>query len=409
MKNFSQSILFIFLLSLPLIFMGCNSGVAGGSNSNTATVPTPPNTPAPPENKTNQPSAPAKVQSNILFIIDSSGSMKAKMEDKTKMETAKEVLNNLTDTLPSETQVGLLAYGHRAKNDCKDTELLVPLAPLQADLFRQKVLGLQPLGQTPISYSLKQAAEVLKGKTGTKTIILVSDGEETCKADPCAVAAELKKAEIDLKVHVIGFGIVNASAKKQLTCIAESTGGTYTDAGNADDLKTTLTNVAGGESTGNKGRLVTVSLDSYGKPFPWCLDINKSGTNERVHIDCSSSSADLPPGIYDVQYYNGTALNRTTKYKVEIKAGQETRIEFEQAGRILVKALDQNGKEVDLSVQATPTRQDFQGLIFSTNKPQELIPDIYYLNGYNGPLGFKREGVEIKSGAETVIEVTINR
>lgn len=344
-----------------------------------------------------------------MFVIDSSGSMKALVEGKTKMDTAKQVFNDLAETLPPNSKIGLLAYGHRSKNDCKDTELLIPLSPFQADLFRQKVQNLQPLGQTPISYSLRQSAENLRGKPGTKSIILISDGEETCQEDPCAVAAELKKAEIELQIHVIGFGIEKAATKKQLACIAETTGGTYTDATNAQELKTTLENVAGGEIVQIKGRLVTISRNSYGKPFPWCIDVFKTGTTERAYIDCQNPSPELPPGIYDIQYYNGTALNRTTKYKVEIKVGQETRIEFEQAGRILVKALDQNGAEVDLSVQATPNREDFQGLIFSTNKPQELIPGLYDLNGYNGPLGFKRQGIEIKSGQETLVEVTINK
>lgn len=410
MKNSGKIFLFaLFILSL--FFNGCvNRGVEGGGKSNAVNSKTPESTHTQPATEPTNEVVPAKAESNILFVIDSSGSMKAQVEGKTKMDIAKQVFNDLAETLPDDSKIGLLAYGHHSKNDCKDTELLVPLSPFQADLFRQKVQGLQPLGQTPISYSLRQAAENLRGKPGMKSIILISDGEETCKEDPCAVAAALKKAEIDLKVHVIGFGIEKAETKKQLTCIAEATGGTYKDAANAEELKTTLKNATGGgEVAGNKGRLVTISLDSSGKFFPWCIEVFKSGTKERIYIDCQNPSPELPPGTYDISYYNGTALNRTTKYGVEIKTGQDTRIEFEQAGRILVKALDQNGKEIDLSVEAIPNRQDFQGLIFNTNKPQELIPGVYNLNGYNGPLGFKREGIEIKSGKETLIEITLTK
>ena len=45
---------------------------------------------------------------------------------------------------------------------------------------------------TPMTASVKMAAEQLKISEGITSVILVSDGVETCNADPCAVAAALK-------------------------------------------------------------------------------------------------------------------------------------------------------------------------------------------------------------------------
>jgi hypothetical protein len=395
----------IFLLMLSLTIQSCKN--PGPGNSNNANSASPVNPPA--ENQpTSAPPTPIKEQSNILFIIDSSGSMKAKVAGQTKMETAKEVLSNLVTTLPPETQVGLMAYGHRSKNDCRDTELLVPFEKRQAELFRQKVENLQPLGQTPISYALRQAAEVLKGKTGTKSIILISDGEETCHEDPCLVAAELNKAQIDLKIHVIGFGIDTATAKKQLTCIAESTGGTYKDAQNAEGLKKTLEDVTvGSEGTSDKSRLITVSLDSTGDETRWKIYVYSAGTEtEIVNQYDSTSPVKLSPGKYDVKYERNCSP-AIWKRGVEIKAGQDTRIELERLGRVHPIVRDSNGNEVSGLIEV---HKDSQELCLNMNStdPTELYPGIYDFRFWSPKLIYGwSKGVEVKSGQEIIFNIMV--
>ena len=61
-------------------------------------------------------------------------------------------------------------------------------------------------------------AEMNKGDNNS--IVLISDGIETCGGDPCAVAKKLTKDNIDFKVHVVGFD-VSKKAKEQLECIAK--------------------------------------------------------------------------------------------------------------------------------------------------------------------------------------------
>lgn len=228
-----------FSATLFLSIAGCS-----GKRSEVAiSQPSPAQTAVLAATPTQTPTTPLAPTSNILFIIDSSGSMKAQVEGQTKMEIAKKVLNDLVSTLSPGTQAGLIAYGHRTQNDCNDIEELVPLGQPNADAFREKVNRLQPLGQTPIGESIKQAAQLLAGKSGKRTIILVSDGEETCNQDPCTLATQLKKTDIDFKIHVVGFGLDKASAKKQLDCIAQATGGTYKDARNAAELRESLEDI----------------------------------------------------------------------------------------------------------------------------------------------------------------------
>ena len=76
---------------------------------------------------------------------------------------------------------------------------------------------------------------------GPRSIILVSDGIDTC-APPaaCDVAKELAAAGTELSIHSIGFK-VDASARAELECIATATGGTYSDAGDGAALTDELT------------------------------------------------------------------------------------------------------------------------------------------------------------------------
>ncbi len=354
---------------------------------------------------------PAAEINNILFIMDSSGSMKAKAGGKTKMDAAKEVVIELIGELSAGVQAGLMAYGHRQKNDCNDVELLIPIGRIDKDGFAQKVQSLQPLGETPISFSIRQAADVLKRTTGKKTVILISDGEETCKEDPCVVAAELKKADIDLQVHVVGFGIDKPVARRQLNCIAGATGGTYKDAADAAELKKTLEGMAKtDESTTGKGRLITVGLDSNGEESDWKVSVYPQGTDSTsiAYALHSTSAMEIPAGKYDVKYERACSLE-VWKRGVEIKAGQDTRIGLEQLGRVRPTVHDANGNDVSGKGYIEVHANDLTlCLNMSTTGVTELAPGTYDFRFWSSQLiyGWRRE-VVIKAGLETPVEITV--
>ena len=66
----------------------------------------------------------AAAPTNLELIIDASGSMAAKIGGQSKMEIAKQALNELLFTLPKDTNIAVRAYGHRSKSDCADIQLL---------------------------------------------------------------------------------------------------------------------------------------------------------------------------------------------------------------------------------------------------------------------------------------------
>ncbi|MFC2251469.1 VWA domain-containing protein [Labrys portucalensis] len=181
-------------------------------------------------------SARAEEGARVMLVLDASGSMWGKVGAITKIEAARQTVGTILKGWPSEDQLGLIVYGHRRKGDCKDIETLKPVGPVDEQAFMAMVGGLSPKGRTPMTDAVRAAAEAMKGQEGRSTIILVSDGVETCNADPCEVAAALKKADIDLVVDTVGFDIKDPEANRELRCMAEATGGIALQAEDAGEL-----------------------------------------------------------------------------------------------------------------------------------------------------------------------------
>lgn len=182
-----------------------------------------------------------------MLVLDASGSMWGQIQGRSKIEIAREAVGSMFKTWPSNQQLGLMVYGHRSKGNCDDIEMLKAPGLLDAVVMQKVVNALQPKGMTPITASVRMAAEQLKFTERKATIILVSDGEETCNADPCALGAELKKLGVDFTAHVVGFDLPEGKARAQLQCLAKSTGGRYVEARNAAELNNALGQLAQAE------------------------------------------------------------------------------------------------------------------------------------------------------------------
>lgn len=187
-----------------------------------------------------------KKATNILFILDSSGSMAERLSDgQVKMDAAKAVLKKYIELLPVDINIALMVYGHKGSNSssdkqisCQTIETLLPFGTNNQDQFKNVVDSFAPTGWTSIAGSLKQAGEtVFKGREEDNNfIVLVSDGEETCGGDPSQVASDLNKSNLQVTVDVVGLA-VNQNAKNQLSAIASFSQGKYFDAKTSEELR----------------------------------------------------------------------------------------------------------------------------------------------------------------------------
>ena len=185
----------------------------------------------------------AEEASRTTLVLDASGSMWGQIDGTAKISIAQEVIGKLVRGLPGDTHLGLTVYGHRRKGDCTDIESLIqPSQDSKAAIIRE-IRNIKPKGKTPLSAAVLQAARELRHTEEKATVVLVSDGEETCNLDPCTLGRELEETGIDFTVHVVGFDIADAKTRDQLQCLANETGGTYFNADSADSLSQALTTV----------------------------------------------------------------------------------------------------------------------------------------------------------------------
>ena len=181
----------------------------------------------------------AQAKTDIEFVLDASGSMRAAMAGSTQMEVAKQTIKSTIAIIPPDTNVALRVYAHRVEQadkagSCVDTELMIPFGPLNVAAFSAKVDSIQPKGYTPIAYSLQQVANDFGiEREAEKVVILVSDGEETCGGDPVKAVQDLIAKGFKLKLHAVGFN-VDAKTQAQLQAIAAAGGGRYYDARNPE-------------------------------------------------------------------------------------------------------------------------------------------------------------------------------
>jgi Mg-chelatase subunit ChlD len=167
----------------------------------------------------------AAADTNILFILDASGSMYGKVGDEAKIVVAKRELRNLLAELPGDAQVGLMTYGATSKSSCGDIQLLSPVGA--ASDPGSAIEKITPLGKTPIAAALQQSARAFSGLEGqNNNVVLISDGIESCDGDPCAAATALVASGIGVRVNVVGFGLTDEESAA-LKCIADNGNGKY--------------------------------------------------------------------------------------------------------------------------------------------------------------------------------------
>ncbi|NEC18596.1 VWA domain-containing protein, partial [Streptomyces parvus] len=185
----------------------------------------------------------------LVMVLDSSGSM---ADDdgagRTRMASARSAVGAVVDALPDGYPTGLRVYGADRASGCTDTRLVRPVEPLDRDAVKRAVDGVRPKGDTPIGLSLRRAAQDLPepadGAIGTRTILLISDGEDNCGTpEPCRVAEQLARAGVGLRIDTVGFQVKGA-AREQLECVAAAGNGRYYDAPDADALARQLQRAA---------------------------------------------------------------------------------------------------------------------------------------------------------------------
>jgi len=205
-----------------------------------------------------------------------------------KIEVAKKIMGEFLDSLKGlpNLELALRCYGHttfiKPERNCKDTKLEVPFAPASqsAPKIKQRIQKLEPLGTTPIAYSLgESAADFTPCSICRNIIILITDGIEECDGVPCEVSAELQRKGIFLRPFVIGVGL-DVKFADVFGCM-----GKFYDVSNEANFKDVL-NLVLTEAISQ----TTVQVD--------LLDVNKNATETDVNMTFYDAQTKLPAYNY---------------------------------------------------------------------------------------------------------------
>ncbi|MFE2824572.1 VWA domain-containing protein [Streptomyces sp. NPDC059271] len=268
----------------------------------------------------------------VELLLDVSGSMRARdIDGESRMSAAKQAFNEVLDATPEEVQLGIRTLGANYPGDdrktgCKDTAQLYPVGTLDRTEAKTAVATLSPTGWTPIGPALLKAADDLQGAEGTRRIVLISDGEDTCQPlDPCEVAREIAAKGIDLTIDTLGL-VPNVKMRKQLSCIAEATGGTYTSVEHKEQLSDRV------------NQLVDRAADPVVKP---------------VAVEGASACTGAPV-VTSGLYTDREEFTQQRWYRVELDPGKELRASVSIAADrqvnpdhgVLLRAVTQHGREI---------------------------------------------------------------
>jgi hypothetical protein len=256
---------------------------------------------------------PPKARKNLEIILDASGSMKLPLGKKTRWTTAHDVLSQVLGKLPTDFNVGLRIYGHRESSrslkTCTDSELVLPIQQLNPQSILSAAEAVKPRGETPLIYSVLQSINDLKD-VGGGTVIVITDGEESCHGDPVKAAAQLKASGLDIVLNIVGF-TTGQEVRKQLGGFAQATGGRFYGADNGPTLARALEMAA-------VERFPYSVVDATGK--------------EVASGEAGGGAEELPPGEYRVVVTAGetslkaehvrVALAQQTTLRVALKNDQ---------------------------------------------------------------------------------------
>ena len=172
-----------------------------------------------------------------------------------KYEAARVAMRDLAGRDFGDRDIALRIYGHRRKDDCSDSELVVPWSDQVGvdDSIIAAMEVVRPTGRTPIDQSLRAALEDFGDRSGA--IILISDGVESCDADPCALVRAWRDKDVKIAVHVVGLGL-HGKERAAMECIAEAAGTAYRDAFSTGELVASL------------GAVVDATVDEGDAPDP---------------------------------------------------------------------------------------------------------------------------------------------
>lgn len=158
--------------------------------------------------------APQTKKARVLLLLDGSSSMVDKWDgNKTRFKAAENVIMALMDSIHRvnpEVEFGLRVFGHQhsvTERNCYDTRTEVVFNKKNEIQMSLRLASIKPYGITPIAYSIQKAVEMdmIDDKEYAYSLILITDGGESCGGNICEVVQQLLEKKIYFKPYIVSL------------------------------------------------------------------------------------------------------------------------------------------------------------------------------------------------------------
>ena len=176
-----------------------------------------------------------------------------------RIDEGRSALHKVLPQVTRSRRIGLITYGPGTPGQCNVKLNFEPL-PQAANRILSTISSLVPDGRTPLTEGVEAAARILNYRFQPGTIVVVTDGEESCGRSPCELAKHLRASAKSMTIHVValGYGYSWAAAHSGLDtpkCLSDYNHGHYLPVSREEELVESLQRALGCPMTAqNSGR-----------------------------------------------------------------------------------------------------------------------------------------------------------
>jgi Ca-activated chloride channel family protein len=267
--------------------------------------------------------------------------MNAKWQKQSRYELAKTILVTITDSIYNTNkniEFGLRVLGHQYHkdlNNCTDSKLEVPFGKNNSAQIKAVLDKISPKGQTPLAYSLLQAAlDFPKDSVAGHSIIIITDGIETCKGNACDAARQLAEKRISVRPYIVGLGISDTMLNfykcvgTVINAKEENEFGNIISAAVKQALNKTTTQInllnSNGEPLETNIAYTLYDHSSHKVRYQFIHRLDAKNNPDTILID--------PKGIYDIVVHS---IPEVRKENIELSAGKHNIIALDVPQGIL--------------------------------------------------------------------------
>lgn len=171
----------------------------------------------------------AEKPARILFLLDGSSSMTNEWNaSQNRFEAAANVIAAIADSIHKineDVEFALRVFGHQDgvdRKNCYDTRLEVGFGIQNVEQIQTRLRYISPQGVSPIAWSLKETAleDFRESNKYAYSIILLTDGGESCGGDICATVTAMLNRKISFKPYILSM-VDYAPLKAQYDCLGK--------------------------------------------------------------------------------------------------------------------------------------------------------------------------------------------